>query len=115
MAPGTRWSRGNGVWVDDVFAVRGGLADRSESYLRVTAATTRTPEEQDAKGLSGLEEPVIATLTLADGATIEIAVPRKDEALALGPFAVDGSAPTGIPSADQAEMANADSAVAAAS
>jgi len=112
--PGTRWSKGNGVWVDDVFAVRQGLGDRSESFMRVTSVTTRTPEFEEAKELR-LEEPVIATVQLADGGTIEIAAPRTQEVLLLGPFAADGSVPPEMPNVDQIEIANADQAVAAAS
>src|SRR5215204_6526345 len=61
-AADTRWNRGNGVWVDDVFAVRGGIADRKESFLRVTAATTRTPNGDDIEQLGKFDDPVIATL-----------------------------------------------------
>jgi hypothetical protein len=112
--PGTRWSKGNGVWVDDVFAVRQGLGDRNESFMRATSVTTRTPEFEEAKELR-LEEPVIATVQLADGGTIEIAAPRKQEVLLLGPFAIDGSVPSELLSVDQIEIANADQAVAATS
>jgi hypothetical protein len=114
-APGTSWSRGNGVWVRDVFAVRKGLGDRSESFLRVTAVTTRAPEDEEAKALRRLEDPVIATVQLADGDTIEIAAPRKQQALLLGPFAAEGPVPTEMPSVDQFEIQNADQTVAVAS
>lgn len=113
-APGDSWSRGNGVWVDDVFAVRRGIGDRNESFMRVTAVTTRTPAEEEANELRRLEEPVIATVRLADGGTIEIAVPRQQESLLLGPFASDGSGPSEIPNPDQVVIPPADLTAAAA-
>jgi hypothetical protein len=113
-APGTSWSRGNGVWVDDVFAVRHGLADRSENFMRVTAATSRTPGEQEAKDLRRLEDPVIAALVLTDGRTIEIAVPRRFEGLLLGPFATADVIRPEVADVDQLETSNVDQAAAAA-
>jgi len=108
---GTRWNRGNGVWVDDVFAVRGGLADRNETFWRVTAATTRSPEGDDATKLGRVDDPVIATLTLADGGYVEVAFPRKAESLVLGPFAPAGAATTNVPP----DLTQADLTLAAAS
>jgi hypothetical protein len=113
-AQGISWTKGNGVWVDDVFAVRQGLGARNESFIRVTSVTTRTPEVEDAKTLGRLEEPVIATVELTDGSTLEIAVPRKQEALLLGPFADNGSGTPETPNIERVEIAIEDQAVASA-
>ena len=106
-APGSGWSRGNAVWVDDVIAVRTGLGDRSESFHQVTAVTTRPPEAEEFNDLRRIEEPVIATIQLADGETIEFAVARKHEGLLRGPFATEDSDPSAIPGIDQFGTAGA--------
>jgi len=111
---GARWSRGNGVWVDDVFAVRQGIGDRSESYLRVTSVSTRSPEADEGK-LLRLEEPVIALVQLADGESIEIAFPRKQQSLLLGPFATDDSVSPEMSNIEQIGVANTEQTVAVAS
>jgi len=113
--PGDGWSRGNGVWVEDVFAVRKGFGDRSESFMRVAAVETHIPDENEVKGLGGLKEPIIATITLDDGATIEFAVPRKGEELLLGPFAANGSSPSELNDAERFQTSNAEMVIAAAS
>jgi len=112
--PGSGWSRGNAVWVDDVIAVRTGLGDRSESFHQVTAVTTRTPEAEEVKNLQRLEEPVIATIQLAGGEMIEFAVARKHETLLLGPFATEDSNPAETPGIDQVGTAGANQNLAAA-
>jgi len=107
--PGQSWNSANGVWVDDVFAVRTGIADRNEATMRVTGVTARHPDEDESRELKKLEDPVIATLNLADGGTVDVAVPRPQAELVFGPFAADGAVLTEIfASADaSAEMAAA--------
>jgi len=94
--PGQPWNAANGVWVDDVFAVRTGIADRNEATMRVTAVTARQADEVETRDLKKLEDPVIATLNLADGGTVEVAVPRPKAPLVFGPFAADGTVLTEI-------------------
>ena len=88
-APGKRWKRGHGVWVHDTFAFRGSPAAWEEvlEYVQEASARPATPEE-DHK-LRGLDDPIIATLTTADGRTIEAAAARRDRIKLLGPFDVD--------------------------
>jgi hypothetical protein len=89
----TRWGRGHGVWVHDVFAYRGSPAAWSESLLWVATATTRAvADASEAKKLRRLgENPVIILMTGSDGSTVEFAT-RLDNAVdLLGPLAVQAA------------------------
>jgi hypothetical protein len=83
-----RWSPGHGVRIHDVFAFRGLPAAWKEGLLWCTAAEVRVADEEERKKLHRIgDEPIIVTLSLDDGGTIELAAraERKDDL--LGPFA----------------------------
>lgn len=84
----SRWTRGHAVWVSDVFAWRGSPAAWSEELLWVSDATPRAPDPDERKKLRHLgDEPALATLTAADGETVEVAAAREQGAALIGPFA----------------------------
>lgn len=83
-----RWSRGHGVWVHDVFAFRGFPAAWKEALVWSTEATMRAPTSDERKKLHRIgDDPVIVTLSLAEGGTIEIAARAEAKDTLLGPFA----------------------------
>jgi hypothetical protein len=88
-APGEqRWTRGHAIWVSDVFAWRGSPAARNEELLWVSAATPRAADPEERTRLHRLgDEPAIATLTAADGETVEVAAAPEQASARLGPFA----------------------------
>ena len=93
-SPGeTRWIRGHGVWVHDVFAFRGSPAMWSESLFWVAEASTRgVADPGEAKKLRRLgEHPAIVLLTTEDAATVEFAAPADRAVDLLGPFAVEAA------------------------
>jgi hypothetical protein len=61
--------------------------------------------------LKRFDDPVIATLTLADGGYVEVAFPRKDSTLVLGPYGPNGGATSDVPP----DLTQADLTLAAAS
>ena len=71
-----RWDRGHAVWVHDVFAFRGSPAAWEEVLEHIKGATVRPATADEAHKLRGLDDPIIATLTTADGRTIEAAASR---------------------------------------
>ena len=83
----TRWTRGHAVWVADVFAWRGSPAAWAEELLAVRGATPRDPEPDERKKLHRLDDPVIVTLTVADGEPVDVAAAREQGSALLGPFA----------------------------
>lgn len=88
-----RWSPGHGVWVHDVFAFRGLPAAWKEALVWAADATVRLPTEEERKKLHRIgEEPVVATLTLVEGETIEFAARSEHEHDLLGPFAASHAA-----------------------
>jgi len=87
IAPGTRWTRGHGLWVHDVWAFRGSPAAWSERLVWVTGATVRRATADEAEKLRGLgERPTVATFVY-DGGTVEVAAAAAHRAELLGPFA----------------------------
>jgi len=83
-----RWTRGHAVWVSDVFAWRGSPAAWNEELLRVSEATPRAADAEERKKLHRLgDDPAIATLTAADGETVEVAAAPEQGSALLGPFA----------------------------
>ena len=83
-----RWTRGHAIWVSDVFAWRGSPAAWDEALVQVSGATLRDADPEEHKKLRRLgEDPVIATLALADGETVEVAVAPEHRSSLLGPFA----------------------------
>ena len=60
----TRWTRGHGIWVSDVFAWRGSPAAWKEKLVQVSGVTLRSPSEEEQHKLHRLGEGVqIATLS----------------------------------------------------
>lgn len=87
-----RWSPGHGVWVHDVFAFRGLPSAWKEALVWAADATVRRPTEEERKKLHRIgEAPVIATLSLVEGETIEFAARSEDENDLLGPFAASSA------------------------
>ena len=82
-----RWTRGHAIWVSDVFAWRGSPAAWNEELLWVSDATPRAADPEERKKLRRLgDEPAIATLTAADGETVEVAASSEQASALLGPF-----------------------------
>ena len=89
LRPGkTRWMRGHGVWVSDVFAWRGSPAAWNEELAQVTAVTVRDPEPDEQKALRRLGMgAVVAALTAVDGRTLLAAAAAEHRSTLPGPFA----------------------------
>jgi hypothetical protein len=85
-APGKRWTRGNGVWLHDVFAFRGSPAAWRDSLLWVSAAASKEPEGDDAHKLRRMSHPILAVFLTQDGDPVQVAADGRDQALLLGPF-----------------------------
>ncbi|HEV3282857.1 MAG TPA: hypothetical protein VG010_01525 [Solirubrobacteraceae bacterium] len=96
-----RWSPGHGVWIHDVFAFRGLPAAWREALAWASDATVRVPSDHERRGLHRLGgQPIVVTLTLAEGGALELAASADHESDLLGPFAPAGrevpvAAPTG--------------------
>lgn len=89
-----RWSPGHGVWIHDVFAFRGLPAAWKEALAWVTGASVRVASEEERKKLHRIgDAPVIVTLTLAEGGTIEFAAHAEHRDHLLGPFAASEPTP----------------------
>lgn len=89
-----RWSPGHGVWVHDVFAFRGLPAAWKEALVWVSDATVRVATDEERKKLHRIgDDPVVATLTLVEGETIEFAARSEDSDDLLGPFVGAGAPP----------------------
>jgi hypothetical protein len=88
LRPGKkRWRSGHGIWVSDVFAWRGSPAAWIEDLQQVSEASPRPAGSDENKKLHRIgDDPVIASLTLADGRTLEVAARRERGRLLLGPF-----------------------------
>ena len=93
LAGKTRWRRGHGVWIHDVFALRGSPATWSESLDWVATVTTRAIiDASEAKKLRRLgERPTVAVLTMVDGSTIEYATSAEHALNLLRPFAAEAA------------------------
>ena len=99
---GTRWMRGHGVWVSDVFAWRGSPAAWKEELAQVTAVTLRSPETGEQRALHRLGDgAVVAALTTDDGRTLLAAAAAEHRSTLPGPFAarMDRSEPLPRPAA----------------
>ncbi len=93
----TRWTRGHGMWVHDVFSYRGSPAGWSESLTWVTSAATRgVADATEAKKLHRLGAgAVIAVLTDYDGTTTEFATRVEHGVDLLGPLVAEAAATSG--------------------
>lgn len=95
----TRWARGHAVWVSDVLAWRGSPAAWNENIFQVMGATVRGADAEERKALHLLgDDPVIATLTTADGSAFAVAAKAEHRSALLGPF-LTGSEPVAAESA----------------
>ncbi|HET6642015.1 MAG TPA: hypothetical protein VFG93_01955 [Gaiellaceae bacterium] len=84
---GKRWTPGHAIWVSDVFVWRGSPAAWKEELLRVVGASVRSAADDERRHLHRIgEDPVIASLALAEGGTVAVAARRDDSATLLGPF-----------------------------
>jgi hypothetical protein len=82
-----RWSPGHGVWVHDVFAFRGLPAAWREELVWASGATLRPATEEERKKLHRIgDEPIVASLRLIDGESIEFAARSEHQDELLGPF-----------------------------
>jgi hypothetical protein len=81
-----RWTRGHAVWVSDVFAWRGSPAAWSEDLVHVVGVTLRDPDAEERKKLHHLGEGFpIATLSVTEGETLEVAARPEQRSTLLGP------------------------------
>lgn len=86
----TRWTRGNALWVSDVFAWRGSPAAWAEDLVQVVGVHRRTATPPEAKTLRRLAaEPVVVELAGSDGETLTVAASDIDLTVLLGPFTPD--------------------------
>ena len=86
---------GHGAWVSHVFAWVGSTAAWKDDLAWTAGVVTRSADEQERKKLRRLGDvPLIASLALAEGGTVEVAARREDRAGLLGPFA-DSAADVG--------------------
>ena len=82
-----RWTSGHGVWVSDVFAWGGSTAAWKSDLAWAAAASARPADDEERKKLHRLgDAPLIASLALAEGGTVEVAARREHRAELLGPF-----------------------------
>lgn len=82
-----RWMSGHGVWIHDVFAFRGLPAAWSEALLWAVAGTVRPSSEGERKKVHRIgKEPIVATLTLMEGETVELAARAEHMDDLIGPF-----------------------------
>ena len=83
-----KWTSGHGVWVSDVFAWQGSTAAWKSELAWTAGLATRPPDGEERKKLRRLgDSPLIASLALAEGGTVEVAAKREDSADLVGPFA----------------------------
>ncbi len=83
----TRWTRGNALWVSDVFAFRGSPAAWSEDIVHVVGLASREPSDEETHRLRRLGDRLqIATLSVADGDPYEVATQAEHKAALHGPF-----------------------------
>jgi hypothetical protein len=95
LRPGhKRWRPGHGIWVHDVFLFRGSPAAWNEAVLWAQDASARALSDDERGRLHRLgDEPLVATLTLSDGGTVQLAARGDRRTDLLGPFARSTSSP----------------------
>jgi hypothetical protein len=86
LDPEGRWHRGHGLWVHDVLAFRGSPAAWKEGLLWVSGVTTRELSAEEAHKFRRLDQPVVATLAVADGPPAEVVTARQHLEVLLGPY-----------------------------
>lgn len=89
LRPGhSRWTRGQAIWVSDVFAWRGSPAAWAEDLLQVVDVGSRPVDPAELKKLHHLGEgPAVVELTGAHGETLTVATADAGRGALLGPFA----------------------------
>jgi hypothetical protein len=88
-----RWLRGHAVWISDVFAWRASPAAWSEGLVHVRSVFLHAPDAGLAKKLRRVgPDPVLATLSLAGGDSLDVAAAGEHRAALLGPFAATAGA-----------------------
>ena len=87
LRPGKkRWARAHAIWVSDVFAWRASPAGWSEHILKVTGVSPRVASPEEHKKLHRLaDDPVVVSLALAEGTTLEVATTPEYASDLLGP------------------------------
>ncbi len=86
-----RWTKGNAIWVSDVFVWRGSPGVWKEGLVHVSGVTFRSADADERKQLRRLgAEPAIATLAVADGEAVELATAAEHRSALAGPFAASG-------------------------
>ena len=97
----SRWTRGHGVWVHDVFAFRGSPAAWAESLIPVRDAVTLSPTASDRKKLRRLgAAPLIARLIDDDGEHVDFATTSEHALDLLGPLGAAAATHAPVASAD---------------
>lgn len=88
LRPGKkRWTSGHGIWVSDVFAWRGSPAAWNEDLVQAKAVSLRYADKEEGGKLHRIgDSPVIASLTLAGGETLEVAARAEHRSALAGPF-----------------------------
>ena len=79
---------GHGIWVSDVFAWRGSPAAWNEDLLEVSGVSLQSANPEERKKLHRIgDDPVVAALAIADGATLQVAARSEHGSTLAGPFA----------------------------
>jgi hypothetical protein len=83
-----KWSRGNAVWVHDVFAFRASPAAWRESLFWVADTDQRAPTAEERRKLHRLgDDMAIATFHLNDGDVVDVATRRENVPALFGDVA----------------------------
>ena len=83
----SRWTRGHGVWVHDVFAFRGSPAAWAEAFVPVRDVVTVLPAAADRRMLRRLgPAPLIVRLVADDGDYVDFATTPEHALDLVGPF-----------------------------
>lgn len=86
----TRWTRGNAIWVSDVFVFRGSPAAWSEDLVQVVGVALRDPSDEERHKLRRVGNSIkIAVLSTANGEIYEVAASSDQRPALLGPFSGD--------------------------
>ena len=86
LDPEGRWHRGHGLWVHDVLGFRGSPAAWKEGLVWVSGVTTRELTPEEAHKFRRLDQPVVATLAVADGPPADAVTERQHLQLLFGPY-----------------------------
>src|SRR4051812_16102807 len=91
LRPGhTRWTRGQGLWVGEVFSWRASPAAWTEDLVLVESIHLRPAAGSERKALRRLgDDPTVAELFAADGETLTVAGAAEHHATLQGPFAAE--------------------------